>query len=181
LGSRFNHSQKTRRYDDQFLNSEDENGNPIDPPTINWEAEIDNESDDVNQVLNDLYLQPNERFFNKKEFDTRLLSYEYFWVDLQQAAKKSNRYNFDTKQYNGYVNNNRGEQVQIENRSAFIMRDVTNIYPDTLCWVADFTYSFNEPLATMYFWHPAYDDYPVVGVNWKQHQHLLFGENTIFE
>jgi gliding motility-associated lipoprotein GldK len=154
--------------DDQFLNSEDENGNPIDPPTINWEAEIDNESDDVNQVLNDLYLQPNERFFFKKEFDTRLLSYEYFWVDLQQAAKKSNRYNFDTKQYSGYVSNNRGEQVQIENRSAFIMRDVTNIYPDTLCWVADFTYSFNEPLATMYFWHPAYDDYPVVGVNWKQ-------------
>lgn len=154
--------------DDQFLNSEDENGNPIDPPTLNWEAEIDDESDDVNQVLNDLYLQQNERFFNKKEFDTRLLSYEYFWVDLQQAAKKSNRYNLDTKQYNGYVTNNRGEQVQIENRSAFIMRDVINVYPDTLSWVADFTYSFNEPLATMYFWHPAYDDYPVIGVNWKQ-------------
>ena len=45
---------------------------------------------------------------------------------------------------------------------------MTNIYPDTLCWVHDFTYSFNEPQHDKYFWHPAYDDYPVVGVNWKQ-------------
>jgi len=43
-----------------------------------------------------------------------------------------------------------------------------NVYPDTLCWVHDFTYSFNEPMTKMYFSHPAYDEYPVVGVTWKQ-------------
>jgi gliding motility-associated lipoprotein GldK len=53
-------------------------------------------------------------------------------------------------------------------RSAFIIKDVINVYPDTLAWVHDYTYSFNEPLTNMYFWHPAYDDYPVVGVTWKQ-------------
>ncbi|MDP4189561.1 MAG: SUMF1/EgtB/PvdO family nonheme iron enzyme, partial [Bacteroidota bacterium] len=42
------------------------------------------------------------------------------------------------------------------------------VYPDTLCWISDFTYSFNEPMTKMYFWHPSYDNYPVVGVNWKQ-------------
>src|SRR5690606_8463444 len=47
-------------------------------------------------------------------------------------------------------------------------RDVINVYPDTLCWIQDFTYSYNEPLTNMYFWHPAYDDYPLVGVTWKQ-------------
>ncbi|HRW21865.1 MAG TPA: SUMF1/EgtB/PvdO family nonheme iron enzyme, partial [Bacteroidales bacterium] len=43
-----------------------------------------------------------------------------------------------------------------------------HIYPDTLCWMSDYTYSYNEPMTKMYFWHPAYDHYPVVGVNWKQ-------------
>lgn len=53
-------------------------------------------------------------------------------------------------------------------RSRFVIREVINVYPDTLCWVHDFTYSFNEPMTNMYFWHPAYDDYPVVGVTWVQ-------------
>ena len=34
----------------------------------------------------------------------------------------------------------------------------------------DYAYSFNEPMTESYFWHPAYDNYPVVGVNWKQAQ-----------
>ena len=37
-----------------------------------------------------------------------------------------------------------------------------------LSWVHDFTYNFNEPMFDKYFWHPAYGDYPVVGVSWKQ-------------
>lgn len=53
-------------------------------------------------------------------------------------------------------------------RSVFIIKDVINVYPDTLAWVHDYTYSFNEPMTNMYFWHPAYDNYPVVGVSWKQ-------------
>jgi hypothetical protein len=47
-------------------------------------------------------------------------------------------------------------------------RDTINIYPDTLSWVHDWMYSFNEPMTNMYCWHPAYDDYPVVGVNYWQ-------------
>ena len=40
------------------------------------------------------------------------------------------------------------------------------VVPDTAVWVRDFAYSYNEPLLENYFWHPAFDDYPVVGVNW---------------
>jgi sulfatase modifying factor 1 len=40
------------------------------------------------------------------------------------------------------------------------------IYPDTLCWQRDFSYAYNEPLIENYYWHPAFDKYPVVGVNW---------------
>ena len=40
------------------------------------------------------------------------------------------------------------------------------IVPDTNVWIRDFAYSYNDPLNENYFWHPAFDDYPVVGVNW---------------
>lgn len=55
-----------------------------------------------------------------------------------------------------------------DNRQRFIIDEVINVYPDTLCWVRDFTYSFHDPMTNMYFWHPAYDNYPVVGITWVQ-------------
>ena len=38
--------------------------------------------------------------------------------------------------------------------------------PDTLVWRTPLGY--NEPYVMNYFRHPAYNDYPVVGVNWLQ-------------
>jgi len=38
--------------------------------------------------------------------------------------------------------------------------------PDTLVWREEL--AFNEPFVETYFRHPAYDNYPVVGVNWLQ-------------
>ena len=87
---------------------------------------------------------------------------------MKQAADKSNRWDPEKKEYNGYVINNLGDRVKVVDRSSFVLRDKILVYPDTLCWIADFTFSYNEPLATMYFWHVAYDNYPVVGVSWKQ-------------
>ncbi len=40
------------------------------------------------------------------------------------------------------------------------------VYPDTQVWNRDFgNFVYNEPLVENYYWHPAFDDYPVVGVN----------------
>ena len=153
---------------EDFVISEDELGNPIDPPQLNWETPIDAQDEEQNTILTELYLTEQERFYRRKEIDTRKLMFEYYWVDVKQAAQKTNRYNFETKQYQGSVTNNRNEKVEIANRSSFVFQDAINVYPDTLCWVADFSYSYNEPMSTMYFWHPAYDNYPVVGVSWRQ-------------
>ncbi len=153
---------------DDFVITDDAFGNPIEPPAINWDIKIDFTDEEINEILNDLYIPDNERFFKKKEIDTRKLMYEYYWIDLKQAARKSNRYNFETKQYEGFILNNDGERIEIRDRSSFVIRDVINIYPDTLCWIADFTYSYNEPYTTMYFWHPSYDNYPIVGITWVQ-------------
>jgi formylglycine-generating enzyme len=42
------------------------------------------------------------------------------------------------------------------------------VYPDTLVFIKEFQYAYNDPMCQTYFWHPAYLDYPVVGVTWKQ-------------
>jgi len=41
------------------------------------------------------------------------------------------------------------------------------IYPDTLRWLRDFSYSFIEPMARHYSHHATYDEYPVVGISWE--------------
>jgi len=40
-------------------------------------------------------------------------------------------------------------------------------YPDTTVWVKDFAHHMGDPLQDYYYWHPGYDDYPVVGVDWE--------------
>ncbi len=152
----------------EFIITEDRSGTPIDPPRINWRQKINWRDADYQMAMEDLFIPENERFFGKKEIDTRKLVYEYWWIDLHQAAKRSNSYNFETQRYEGSVYDSQGELRPIENRSAFIMRDQVHVYPDTLTWIRDFTYSFNEPWATRYFWHPGFDEYPVVGVTWQQ-------------
>lgn len=50
----------------------------------------------------------------------------------------------------------------------FGQNETISINPDTLVWMLDFSYSYNEPLVKRYFVHPAYNDYPVVGISQKQ-------------
>ncbi len=160
---------------EEFLIAEDDFGNLYDPPWINWDEPIDWKDPDYAEVLNDLYLAENERFYRRKEIDTRKLNYTYWWIDLKQAAKKFNfggkirhHYDFETGRYTGDVVNEKGVSNPVKDRSSFIMKEVINVYPDTLCWIADFTYAYNDPMTNAYFWHQAYDHYPVVGVSWKQ-------------
>jgi formylglycine-generating enzyme required for sulfatase activity len=43
-----------------------------------------------------------------------------------------------------------------------------SIYPNTQVWISDFQMSYNEPMRDYYFVHPAYNDFPVVGVSYLQ-------------
>jgi sulfatase modifying factor 1 len=144
---------------------EDAYGEDLDPPIINWSERINWNGEEEREELEDMFLPSHERFYRRKELDTRKLNFEYYWVDLKAAARKPSR-DLDLSYTNIKGQNNaiRGHS----DRSKFIIKEVINVYPDTLCWVHDFTYSYNEPMTEMYFWHPAYDDYPVVGVTWSQ-------------
>ena len=145
---------------DAYLISQDpKTGEQYDPAILNWDEEIDWRS----ESLEKLFLPENERFFGKKEIDTRQLFYEYYWIDLHAAAKKEFRNDADFHNA-GLANRPQG----LTDRSVYVKHDKINVYPDTLAWIHDYSYSFNDPLTEKYFWHIAYDNYPVVGVNWNQ-------------
>lgn len=133
--------------DETFLITEDQAGNPIDPPLINWRKRIRWDGVDEREVLAEMYLPEHERFFRRREIDSRKLIYRYYLIDFTRAARRSER---NTP------------------RSQLVYEYQTPVYPDTLAWIHDFTYSYNEPMTQYYFWHPTYDHYPVVGVNWNQ-------------
>lgn len=164
--------------DDYIL--KDKEGNPInmlkkgqEAPRINWEFPLDPAKDKDGNIKAaedriGLYYTGEAQFYGRRQLAVEKLLYDYFWIDLQQAAKKNNRYDYKKQQYNGSIVNPDGTTSPIVGRQSFVIKDEVLVYPDTLVWIADFTYSFNEPYANLYFWHPSYDNYPVVGVTWKQ-------------
>ncbi|MBX9891647.1 MAG: SUMF1/EgtB/PvdO family nonheme iron enzyme [Chitinophagaceae bacterium] len=99
------------------------------------------------EKLNELNLAPDNRLFGKVEIDPDKLVYRVEFFDLNNAAKRENM---------GVPRKN------------FIVRRDQKVYPDTLVWMRDFTYSYNEPMTRRYFAHPSFGNYPVVGITWKQ-------------
>jgi gliding motility-associated lipoprotein GldK len=153
------------RPEDFLIEENVKTGEVYEPPYLNWKTDIewDSEDQDVRDAIEAMYLPENERYFRRKEIDTRKLMYSYYWVDLQAAAKKDFTEEADYKNA-GLANRPQG----LRDRSVYVRSEQIAVYPDTLAWIHDYTYSFNDPLTEKYFWHPAYDHYPVVGVNWRQ-------------
>ncbi|HET6254081.1 MAG TPA: SUMF1/EgtB/PvdO family nonheme iron enzyme [Puia sp.] len=99
------------------------------------------------EKISAMIVEPDNRIFGRKELDPNKLKYHYEVFDLNMAAQKIN---------------------EGKPRSQFINKYDQAVYPDTLVWIRDFSYSYNEPMTKRYYSHPAFGNYPVVGVNWKQ-------------
>lgn len=152
---------------------ENENGQELDRfinkgYILNWEEPIDMENEEIFDLIYDeFFIQGQEKFYDRWEIDASKLQYRYWWIDFKSAANKAGK----DEEYGELNSLNQLHSVRgHSDRSQFIIEEVINVYPDTLVWVHDFTYGFNEPMTEAYFWHPAYDDYPVVGVTWGQCQ-----------
>jgi sulfatase modifying factor 1 len=39
-------------------------------------------------LISDMYLRPNERFYKRREIDTRKLKFRYYWINLRAAAQQ---------------------------------------------------------------------------------------------
>ncbi|NDC40682.1 MAG: hypothetical protein EBZ77_03890 [Chitinophagia bacterium] len=55
-----------------------------------------------------------------------------------------------------------------------------NVFPDQQIWAKDLTNSQTDILIENYFNTPPYDDYPVVGVNWKQARAFAYWRSVTF-
>lgn len=137
---------------------EDDGTGNSDKQLIDWEMEIDWDDEGDGGELQDLFYQGNQRFSGRKEIDVSKLVFEFQWMDWQRAAHD-----------------------RVSNRTSHLRKEKIKIYPDTLCWIRDYAYSYNEPMTRNYFWHPAFDDYPVVGVNWKMAKAFCYWRSKIWD
>ncbi|MFV0506109.1 MAG: SUMF1/EgtB/PvdO family nonheme iron enzyme [Bacteroidales bacterium] len=80
----------------------------------------------------------------------RRVSVNSFYMDETEVR------NIDYKEYMYWIN-----RVYPEDRAYY-----EKVRPDSLVWRSELAY--NEPYVQNYFTHPAYAEYPVVGVSWEQ-------------
>jgi len=124
-------------------------GNGDSSIAIDWvkARNIKFDASNLEKLGNKLILAPDNRLNGKADIDPDKLIYHSEVFELAEAAKRENA---------GIARKN------------FITRRDTKIYPDTLVWMRDFSYSYNEPMTKRYFAHPSFGNYPVIGVTWKQ-------------
>lgn len=150
---------------DGFLIEEDQYGEPIEPALLNKKTKIQWDQQETREALEELYVAEKDRFYRRRTIDPAKLNYEYFWIDYNEASEKGTGTNVKSE-HKGTMFASRPKGLN--NRASLIKKEVINIYPDTLCWVHDYTYSMNEDFTRQYFSSAAYDNYPVVGVSWTQ-------------
>ena len=116
---------------------------------IDWNkaSTIKYDKTNLEKLSNKLMVDLPFRVYGKLELDPFKFIFHYEYLDLKEAAKKEN---------------------SDLNRAAFIKSYDQPVYPDTLVWIRDFSYTYNDPMTKRYFTHPAFGNYPVVGVTWKQ-------------
>ena len=149
--------------------------------TLNWKMRSKipwgTKDEELAEALSSLY------FSDGKELRTNYLHYRYQWYNYDQAVLQSNKFDVATSSYpkgatvrvdTFWVNDETGAILDstivrpLREPKDLITKKIISVYPDTLVWVRDFQYSFNEPMLHMYFSHPGYLEYPVVGVTWEQ-------------
>lgn len=159
--------EKAHRALEHFLEPLDDGTEQVDEfgeQALDWDQEIDWEDEMLADTKEEIYLSREESSSDRLEYNPASFSYKYRYYDMQQAAQ----YDWQA------AAKDKGNGNKPKSRKEFFVTvTVPSVYPDELVWVRDFAYSYNEPIARNYFWHPAYDDYPVVGVNW--HMANAFG------
>lgn len=176
---------------DLFKIEEDKNGDPLPAPILNWNRPIPSErranEDELMAINSVYYIHP---ITGEKKLDDKQMNYHYQWYDYTSAALRKNRLNPQDRIKNTDLTVDPNQVVMISKDTAYINDEgqiinetitrplgslfdflhtrIVNIYPDESCWVNDFNNSYNEPYMRLYFNHPGYNDYPVVGVSWEQ-------------
>ncbi|MBQ9568865.1 MAG: SUMF1/EgtB/PvdO family nonheme iron enzyme [Alloprevotella sp.] len=177
--------------DETFKIEVDKNGDPI-TPRLNWAKPIPwkKADEDQQRAIESVYV--THPIDGTVMLDARQMNYRYEIYDYEKAALRKYRLNPEERDLNTDHSVDPDEVVMISKDTAYvddngnIVRQtierplsgpwdflntyIVNVYPDTTCWVNDFTNANNEIYMRLYFSSPNYNDYPVVGVTWEQAQ-----------
>ncbi len=175
--------------DETFKIEEDKNGDPI-TPHLNWAKPIPwrNPDEDQQRAIESVYT--THPFDGTKMLDAKQMNYRYEVFDYAMAAMRKYRLNPEERNLNTDNPVNEDEVVMISKDTAYVDDEgrihretitrplsspwdfvntyIVNIYPDTTCWINDSQNAENEVYMRTYFSSPAYNNHPVVGVNWEQ-------------
>ena len=158
---------------------------PAEIARINWKMKVpwNSKDEDVRKAIDSLYYKNENGLSAKRQIDPGRLQYKYEWINYDQAALPGNKYDVNTGAYpatakarvdTSYVENgvivNKTIERKLTTRRDLISTRIVNVYPDTIMWLRDFQYAYNDPKMHMYFSHPGFANYPVVGVTWEQAQ-----------
>lgn len=173
---------------------EDAEGNPLETPQINWRRPLPNErrvnDEQVLEVMNSVYW--TNPITGEKKLDPNQMIYKYETFDATAYALRRNQIDPSKRVRNTDVTLDPEEVIMISKDTAYINDEgqivretitrqlgsiydfqhtyIVNVYPDETCWVNDFPNANNESYMRLYFNHPGYNDYPVVGISWEQAQ-----------
>lgn len=104
---------------------------------------------------------------SKKRFEKNFKSYQFITntaVDGDSSMSESEAFymfdheitNLEYKEFLYHVKKNEGAKAH------------ANLCPDTTLWIKFYPTAYCEPMTNMYFWHPAYNAYPVVNITHEQ-------------
>jgi gliding motility-associated lipoprotein GldK len=144
---------------------------------LDWRKKVpwDSKEEDIVDALSSM-------FYSDGTLKTSYLHYRYNWVNMDEALPQRNKFDVATSSYpkgaTARVDTFWVDEIGAIHDSTIyrplrepkdlLTEKIICIYPDTLVWARDFQFSYNDPLLLMYFSHPGYAEYPVVGVTWEQ-------------
>jgi len=138
---------------------------PTGPQEINWRAARNNvlwrKNSTYKAKLQDMYYSGKDALPGRNEIDVRRLRYAYSFVNSDLVAAGRNDPSKSRQDFIETYTDNPTPGKSNEHPSV-------SVYPDTMVWKMDYSYSQNDPMVEGYFNHPSYDEYPVVGVTWEQ-------------
>ncbi|MEO9533461.1 MAG: hypothetical protein ABJG68_00570 [Crocinitomicaceae bacterium] len=100
-------------------------------------------------IIESLTLRPSERWYKRRQINTKKLIYRYYTIEEQIDS-------IDHK-----------VRTQFKN-ARYIVEHSVPIYPDTASWIKMKDLPRTPHLANLYFWHPSYENFPVVGLSYEQ-------------